>query len=80
MQFLTQRKKIQKKKRENCISSIEITRSEFCTIAKKQVSLTKASLTKKTSEILKKIPLKNKLKQTSLIESIAKKSAIYNRR
>ena len=68
------------KKKENCISSIEITNSEFCAIAKKQVSLTKASLTKKTSEILKKIPLKNKVKQTSLIESIAKKSAIYNRR
>ena len=68
------------KKREACISSIEITRSEFCTVAKKQVSQTKASLTEKTSEILKKLPLKNKLKQTSLIESIAKKSAIYNRR
>ena len=68
------------KKRETCISFIESTRSEFCTIAKKQVSLTKASLTKKTSEILKKVDLKNKVKQTSLIESIAKKSAIYNRR
>ena len=68
------------RKKETCISSIEITRSEFCTVAKKQVSLTKVSLTEKTSESIKKLPLKIKVKQTSLIESIAKKSAIYNRR
>tara|TARA_Y100000768_G_scaffold233204_1_gene176250 strand:+ start:1381 stop:1791 length:411 start_codon:yes stop_codon:yes gene_type:complete len=68
------------RKKETCISSIEITRSEFCTVAKKQVSLTKVSLTEKTSEIIKKLPLKIKVKQASLIESIAKKSTIYNRR
>ena len=68
------------KKKETCISSIEITRSEFCTIAKKQVLLTKNSLTEKASEIVNKLPSKNKVKQISLIESIAKKSAIYNRR
>ena len=68
------------RKKETCISSIEITRSEFCTVAKKQVSLTKVSLTEKTSESIKKLPLKIKVKQTSLIESIAKKSTIYNRR
>ena len=69
------------KKKETCISSIEMTRSEFCTIAKKQASLTKTSLTEKTSEFLKKIPLKrSKVQRTSLIESIAKKSVIYNRR
>ena len=68
------------KKKETCISSVEITRSEFCTIAKKQVLLTKTSLTEKASEIVNKLPSKNKVKQISLIESIAKKSAIYNRR
>ena len=68
------------RKKETCISSIERTRSEFCTIAKKNISLTKASLTVKTSEILKKLPTNNIIKQTSLIENIAKKSTIYNRR
>ena len=59
------------KKQETCISSIERTRSEFCTVVKKQMSLTNTALKKKTSEIVKK---------TSLIEDIAKKSIIYNRR
>ena len=74
------------KKQETCISSIERTRSEFCTIVKKQISLTNTALKKKTSEIVKKYPkeiavsIKAKIKKTSLIEDIAKKSAIYNRR
>ena len=68
------------KKKDTCISFIERTRSEFCTIAKKQISLTSNTVVKKTSEILKKIPKKNKIKKTSLIENIAKKSVIYNRR
>ena len=42
------------RKQETCISSIERTRSEFCTILKKQVSLTNTALKKKTSEIVKK--------------------------
>ena len=74
------------KKQETCISSIERTRSEFCTIAKKKISLTNTALKKKTSEIVKKYPkeivvsIKAKIKKTSLIEDIAKKSIIYNRR
>ena len=74
------------KKKETCISSIERTRSEFCTIAKKQISSTTIVLKEKTSKIVKDYPkeiaisLKSKLKEKSLIENIAKKSAIYNRR
>ena len=74
------------KKQETCISSIERTRSEFCTIVKKQISLTNTALKKKTSEIVKKYPkeiavsIQSKIKETSLIEDIAKKSIIYNRR
>ena len=74
------------KKQETCISSIERTRSEFCTIVKKQISLTNIALKKKTSEIVKKYPkeiavsIQSKIKETSLIEDIAKKSIIYNRR
>ena len=64
-------KKNPEKKRDTCISFIEKTRSEFCTVVKKQISLTNTALKKKTSEIVKK---------TSLIEDIAKKSIIYNRR
>ena len=68
------------RKKETCISSFEITRSEFCTIVKKQIKLKNTSLTKKTSEIIQKFPKINKEKEISLIEKIAKKSAIYNRR
>ena len=74
------------RKKETCISSFEITRSEFCTIVKKQISLTNTALKKKTSELVKKYPkeiavsIQDKIKETSLIEDIAKKSVIYNRR
>ena len=74
------------KKQETCISSIERTRSEFCTVVKKQISLTNTALKKKSSEIVKKYPkeiavsIQTKIKKTSLIEDIAKKSIIYNRR
>ena len=74
------------KKQETCISSIERTRSEFCTVVKKQISLTNTALKKKTSEIVKKYSkeisgsIQAKVKKTSLIEDIAKKSIIYNRR
>ena len=63
------------RKKENCISSFEITRSEFCTIVKKQST----TVIKKTVEIVKEYP-KNKIKEISKIEKIAKKSIIYNRR
>ena len=74
------------KKKDTCISSIERTRSEFCTIAKEQVSLTTTALKEKTSKIIKSYPkeiatsLLATPKETSLIENIAKKSVIYNRR
>ena len=74
------------KKQETCISSVERTRSKFCTVVKKQISLTNTAIKKKTSEIVKKYPkeiavsIKAKIKKTSLIEDIAKKSTIYNRR
>ena len=68
------------RKKETCISSFEITRSEFCTIAKKQISLTNTVLEEKTGEIAQKFPKITKKKEISLIERIAKKSIIYNRR
>jgi len=74
------------KKKDTCISSIERTRSEFCTIAKQQISLTTIKLKEKTSKIIKNYPkeiatsLLTTAKKTSLIENIAKKSIIYNRR
>ena len=68
------------RKKETCISSFEITRSEFCTIAKKQISLTNTALVEKTIEIAQKLPKITQKKEISLIERIAKKSVIYNRR
>ena len=68
------------RKKETCISSFEITRSEFCTIAKKQISLTTTALAENTLEVAQKLPQVTKKKEISLIERIAKKSVIYNRR
>ena len=79
-------KKNPDKKEDTCISSIERTRSEFCAVAKKQISLTTIALKEKTSKIIKNNPkeittsLIAAAKETSLIENIAKKSVIYNRR
>ena len=67
------------RKKETCISSFEITRSEFCTIAKKQIKFKSAAIIEKTTDIVKEFP-KNKIKEISKIEKIAKKSIIYNRR
>ena len=67
------------RKKETCISSFEITRSEFCTIAKKQISLTNTALVEKTIEIAQKLPKITKKKEISLIERITKKSIIYNK-
>ena len=67
------------RKKETCISHLEITRSEICTIVKKQVKLKSTEIIEKTAEIVKEIP-KNKIKEISKIEKIAKKSIIYNRR
>ena len=67
------------KKQETCISSIERTRSEFCTIVKKQIKLKSTAVIEKTEVIVKEYP-KNKIKVISKIGKIAKKSIIYNRR
>ena len=67
-------------KKDTCISFIEKTRSEFCTILKKEITLTNTALAEKTSKIVKEFPKKNKIKEPSLIENIAKNSVIYNRR
>ena len=67
------------RKKETCISHFEITRSEFCTIVKKQVKFKSSKIIEKTTEIVKEIP-KNTIKEISKIEKIAKKSIIYNRR
>ena len=68
------------RKKETCISSFEITRSEFCTIVKKQISLKNTALAEKKQKIAQKFPKITKKKEISLIERIAKKSVIYNRR
>ena len=65
--------------KETCISSFEITRSEFCTIVKKQIKIKSTAMVEKTTDFVKEIP-KNKIKEISKIEKIAKKSIIYNRR
>ena len=67
------------RKKETCISSFEITRSEFCTIVKKQIKLKSTAMIENTADIAKKYPIK-KIKIISKIEKIAKKSNIYNRR
>ena len=67
------------RKKETCISSFEITRSEFCTIVKKQIKIKSTAMVEKTTDFVKEIP-KNKIKEISKIEKIAKKSIIYNRR
>ena len=68
-----------KRKKETCISSFEITRSEFCAIVKKHINEKSTTIIEKTTEIVKEYP-KNKIKEISKIEKIAKKSIIYNRR
>ena len=67
------------RKKETCISSFEITRSEFCTIVKKQIKIKSTAMIEKTTDFVKEFP-KNKIKEISKIEKIAKKSIIYNRR
>ena len=67
------------RKKETCISSFEITRSEFCTIVKKQIKIKSTAMIEKTKDIVNEFP-KNKIKEISKIEKIAKKSIIYNRR
>ncbi len=67
------------RKKETCVSSFEITRSEFCTILKKEIRLKSTDIKEKASETVKVYP-KKIIKEISKIEKIAKKSIIYNRR
>ena len=67
------------KKKETCISSFEITKSEFCTIVKKQIKSKSTVIVEKTTDFVKEFP-KNKIREISKIEKIAKRSIIYNRR
>ena len=50
------------RKKETCFSFIESTRSEFCTIAKKQISLTNTAVKDKALKMVKKHPRKIKIK------------------
>ena len=77
------------KKQETCISFIEKTRSEFCTILNKQISLTNIAVKEKTLAIVKKYPkniitkdktVLKKIVKSSKIEDLAKNSDIYKRR
>ena len=77
------------KKQESCISFIERTRSEFCTILNKQISLTNIAVKEKTLVIVKKYPkniktrdmtVLNKIVKSSKIEDLAKNSDIHKRR
>jgi len=77
------------KKQETCISFIERTRSEFCTILNQQISLTNIAIKEKTLEIVKKYPKNNKTRditvlkeivKSSKIEDLAKNSDIHKRR
>ena len=54
------------KKKDKCISFIESTRSEFCTIAKKQISLTNTAVKKKVLEITSKHSQSVKIKDVIL--------------
>ena len=60
------------KKQETCISFIERTRSEFCTIVNKQISLTNIAVKEKTLEIVKKYPKNNKPKDITALKEIVK--------
>ena len=77
------------KKKETCISFIESTRSEFCTILNKQISLTNIAVKEKTLAIVKKYPKNNitrdvtvlkEIVKSSKIEDLAKNSDIHRRR
>ena len=77
------------KKQETCISFIERTRSEFCAILNKQISLTNIAVKEKTLAIVKKYPRNNitrditvlkEIVKSSKIEELAKNSDIHIRR
>ena len=66
------------KKKETCISFIERTRSEFCTILNKQISLTNIAVKEKTLAIVKKYPKNIKTRDITVLKKIVKSSKIEN--
>ena len=66
------------KKKETCISFIESTRSEFCTILNKQISLTNIAVKEKTLAIVKKYPKNNITRDVTVLKEIVKSSKIEN--
>ena len=66
------------KKQETCISFIERTRSEFCTILNKQISLTNIAVKEKTLAIVKKYPKNNITRDITGLKEIVKSSKIEN--
>ena len=64
------------KKKETCFSFIESTKSEFCTIVKKQMSLVNTTAKEKVLEITKKHPKTRDIvleKENDLVSSFFKK-------
>ena len=64
------------KKKETCFSFIESTRSEFCTIAKKEMSLVNTPVKEKVLEITKKHPKTRDIvleKENDLVSSFFQK-------
>ena len=55
------------KKKETCISFIEKTRSEFCTIAKKKISLTNRAIKEKVASTVR---IKPQIKNSAAIDTV----------
>ena len=66
------------KKKETCVSFVERTRSEFCTIVKKQISLTNIAVKEKALVIAKKYSKTNKARDIIVLKEIVKSSKIEN--
>ena len=64
------------KRKETCISFIERTRSEFCTILNKKILLTNIAVKEKTLAIVKKYPKNYKTRDISVLKEIVKSSKI----
>ena len=69
------------KKKETCVSFIEKTRSEFCTIAKNKITLTNKAIKEKIALTIKKVPkTKNSTPKKTVIKpknQIALKKSSY---
>ena len=65
------------KKKETCFSFIESTRSEFCTIAKKQISQTNTAVKEKALQIVKKYPKTNKVKDVIIEKEKDLKTSLF---